>query len=190
MANWTDGRSFGRRQLSNEKGIRRAQAVSERSISFMVSLCDLEESTPPIGNPNRARSFRERSLESDQQSWHPKFGLLAITAPRSRSGKAVRKSRIPNRDDTKARNCQPNPKNPMRIMTSREGVKCRRTLHWFTNETALRTLKDPGIGAGLFLSSSGPTRLDQRCCKKRWVFAERSLSAIHRDLVVRVLGGF
>lgn len=98
-----------------KRGVGRAQAVSERSISFMVSLCDLEESAPPIGNPNRARSFRERSLESDQRSWHPKFGLLAITASRSRSGKGVRKSRIPNRDDTKARNCQPNPKNPMRI---------------------------------------------------------------------------
>jgi hypothetical protein len=38
-----------------------------------------------------------------------------LRAPGLGQAKGVTKSRIPNRDDTKARNCQPNPKNPMRI---------------------------------------------------------------------------
>jgi hypothetical protein len=75
--------------------------------------------------------------------------------------KGVTKSRIPDRDDTKARNCQPNPKNPMRIKilaasvgdrdvrrgsaalqrTDDPGVKCMRTLFvsWVVFDVALRT---------------------------------------------------
>ena len=64
-----------------------------------------------------------------------------------------------------------------------------RTLHWFTKEAALQTLIDPGIGAGLFLScrsnQTGPTVPQKALGVSRAIYF-----AIHKDLVVRVLGGF
>jgi hypothetical protein len=69
------------------------------------------------------------------------------------------------------------------------GVKCMRTLHWLTKEAALQTLIDPGIGAGLFLSAR--SNQTGRTVPQKALCVSRAISfAIHKDLVVRVLGGF
>jgi len=56
--------------------------------------------------------------------------------------KGVTKSRIPDRDDTKARNCQPNPKNPMRIKILAASVGYRDVRR---GSAALQRTDDPGV---------------------------------------------
>ena len=64
-----------------------------------------------------------------------------------------------------------------------------RTLHWLTKEAALQTLIDPGIGAGIIFVS--PVQPDWPNGAAKSVGRSRAISsAIHKDLVVRVLGGF